>query len=118
MNRERKNLNLPSEFCTAIVDQLSCKMSMEESTGVGMRERKKKATLAGYEAARENAKKGISALDALEFEDQGDVYDMVDEEEYEQIVEARRGKNDFVVDDGAYYAIRHKNSNTKTFATN
>lgn len=35
----------------------------------------------------------------MQFEDEGDVYEMVDEEEYEKIVERRRNEDDFVVDD-------------------
>jgi hypothetical protein len=36
---------------------------------------------------------------SLQLEDEGDVYEMVDEDEYEALVERRRNEDDFVVDD-------------------
>jgi hypothetical protein len=42
----------------------------------------------------------------LQLQDEGDVYDVVDEAQYEKIVEDRRNQSDFVVDDGAY--LNHK----------
>lgn len=35
----------------------------------------------------------------LQLEDEGDVYEMVDEDQYASIVERRRNEDDFVVDD-------------------
>lgn len=76
-------------------------MSSPSKYGVGKREPKTKTSnLAGYEAARTAASKGMSALDQLELEDQGDVYDMMDDDEYEKLVEKRRAEQEFVVDDG------------------
>lgn len=73
---------------------------MSDEFGAGKRQAKKKVTLEGYEKAREAAAKGVSALDSLELDDQGDVYDVMDDEEYEKLVEKRRAENEFVVDDG------------------
>jgi len=73
-----------------------------EEMGVGRRKVSKKASLEGYEKAREMAQKGMSALDALDLDDgQGDVYEMMDDETYEKLVEKRRAEEEFVVDDGA-----------------
>ena len=44
-------------------------------------------------------KQGGSRLDSFELEEEEDVFDIVDEDEYAQIVEKRRQGNDFVVDD-------------------
>lgn len=74
----------------------------DEDLGVGKRKREKDSKHVGLAAARDAAKKGISALDQLELEEQDDVYDLVDDEEYEQIVEKRREEGDFVVDDGTW----------------
>lgn len=35
----------------------------------------------------------------IQLEDEGDVYDLVEEDQYAKIVEGRRSGNDFVVDD-------------------
>jgi DNA polymerase alpha subunit A len=40
-------------------------------------------------------------MDDFEVEEQDDVYEYVEEEEYQKIVESRRQQEDFVVDDGA-----------------
>jgi DNA polymerase alpha subunit p180 N terminal len=39
-------------------------------------------------------------LDGDNFREEEDVYDVVDEEEYRSLVESRRQREDFVVDDG------------------
>ena len=36
----------------------------------------------------------------LEIKDEDDIYDVVDESEYQSLVESRRQREDFVVDDG------------------
>ena len=41
-----------------------------------------------------------SRTDTLELKAEDNVFDVVDEEEYQQIVEDRRKNTDFVVDDG------------------
>lgn len=56
----------------------------------------KKAALARIKAARNEHR---NALDDFEEADDDDVYDVVDEDEYQKIVNARREREDFVVDD-------------------
>ena len=41
----------------------------------------------------------------FKFKEEGDVYDYVREDEYEKLVEERRKKDDFVIDDGNYILI-------------
>jgi hypothetical protein len=82
-----------------------------------VRAKKSQFSLEGLKEART----GVSRLDQLEvrfflapvvivisvvylnvspqLEDEGDVYEMVDEDEYEALVERRRNEDDFVVDD-------------------
>jgi hypothetical protein len=43
---------------------------------------------------------GVSRMDEYEVPDDGDVYEYVDEDEYQKLVESRRQREDFVVDDG------------------
>jgi uncharacterized protein (DUF1330 family) len=50
--------------------------------------------------AIENKTKTGSALDNLEFDDDDAVFDMLDDNEYAELVESRRNGQDFVVDDG------------------
>jgi hypothetical protein len=45
---------------------------------------------------------GVSRMDEYEVQDEGDVYEYVDEEEYKKLVDSRRQREDFVVDDGQY----------------
>lgn len=61
-----------------------------------------KARLAELRALRASGKKRLSTY---EVEDQGDVYDEVDDEGYKKVVRSRLDEDDFVVDDnGAGYA--------------
>ena len=39
-------------------------------------------------------------LDGANYREEEDVYDVVDEDEYRSLVESRRQREDFVVDDG------------------
>jgi hypothetical protein len=39
-------------------------------------------------------------MDEYEVQDEGDVYEYLDEEEYKKLVDSRRQREDFVVDDG------------------
>ena len=43
---------------------------------------------------------GVSKLDEYELQDDGDVYEYIEEEDYQKLVESRRQREDFVVDDG------------------
>ncbi len=51
-----------------------------------------------------------SRTEEYEIADDGDLFDVVDEEEYTDIVQQRREREDFVVDDGTshYFFIRLK----------
>ena len=51
---------------------------------------------------REKAKEAGSALAAFDLEEDEDVFETLDEAEYESVVEKRRAAGDFVVDDGKY----------------
>ena len=51
---------------------------------------------------KEKAKEKGSQLAAMEDEEDEDVFDMVDEKEYADVVEKRRQAGDFVVDDGTF----------------
>jgi hypothetical protein len=62
---------------------------------------KKAAALRAMPEAREKADIGVSRMDEFEVEEQHDVYEYVEEEEYRKLVESRRQREDFVVDDGA-----------------
>ena len=57
--------------------------------------------------AREKADIGVSRMDEFEVEEEDDVYEIVQEDEYRKLVESRRQREDFVVDDGMYSNIIH-----------
>jgi DNA polymerase Pol2 len=59
------------------------------------RRAQKKAALADMKRRRELG----SSLDDFEIKEEEDVYDVYDDDEYEKIVESRRQREDFVVDD-------------------
>jgi DNA polymerase alpha subunit p180 N terminal len=66
---------------------------------------RKAAASAARRAMREAREKneqglGVSRMDEYEVPDDGDVYEYVDEDEYQKLVESRRQREDFVVDDG------------------
>ena len=63
---------------------------------------KKAAALRAMREAREKSDQGLggSKLDEHEINDDDDIYDYVEEEEYQKLVESRRQREDFVVDDG------------------
>lgn len=73
---------------------------MPPSRGVGAKKRNAKAALDAMRRAREE---GRSGLENVEDHDDAPVYDVVNEEEYQKIVEDRRSAGDFVVDDGVGY---------------
>ena len=52
------------------------------------------------ERARNELGLGGNKLDEYQVEDPGDVYDVLEEDEYRKLVESRRQREDFVVDDG------------------
>lgn len=60
------------------------------------RTKKARLSLEEMKSARE---KGGSRLESLDFNSDDDVYELVDEEKYQKIVEDRRKAADFVVDD-------------------
>ena len=60
---------------------------------------KRKAALDAIRA-RKNGENLSSRTDEYEVTDPGDVYDVVEEEEYRSLVDKRRDREDFVVDDG------------------
>ena len=60
---------------------------------------KKKAALNALRA-RKNGETFSSRTDEYEVTDPGDVYDVVEEEDYRNLVDKRRDREDFVVDDG------------------
>jgi hypothetical protein len=64
--------------------------------------RSKAAALKALKEKRANRLQGLGASRTEEYEvpDEGDVYDVVEESEYEHLVEKRRQREDFVVDDG------------------
>lgn len=62
-----------------------------------VRKAQRQAALEKLKAAKQQG--GFSALDEVELPSDDDVYDKVTEEEYERLVNARRQREDFVVDD-------------------
>ena len=65
----------------------------------------KKAALAALRERRAGLSAASSKLEEYTVADEGDVYDVVDEAEYEELVEKRRQREDFVVDDGEYMCL-------------
>ena len=65
----------------------------------------KKAALAALRERRAGLSAASSKLEEYTVADEGDVYDVVDETEYEELVEKRRQREDFVVDDGEYMCV-------------
>ena len=53
---------------------------------------------------KNNRRNGFNVLDddAGHFKEEEDVYDLVDQDEYRNLVESRRQREDFVVDDGRF----------------
>lgn len=53
---------------------------------------------------KNNRRNGFNVLDddAGHFKEEEDVYDLVDQDEYKNLVESRRQREDFVVDDGRF----------------
>ncbi len=64
---------------------------------------KKKAALNAIRA-RKNGTVLSSRTDEYEVTDPGDIYDVVEEEDYRNLVDKRRDREDFVVDDGKWNA--------------
>ena len=62
----------------------------------------KAAALRAMREARSRQDQGIDAsrIDEYEVKDEGEVYEEVDEAQYQRLVESRRQREDFVVDDG------------------
>ena len=67
---------------------------------------KKGAALQALRDARSRKDQGLhGGIDEVEIKEEEDVYDEVAEEEYQKLVEARRQREDFVVDDGTYHIL-------------
>jgi DNA polymerase alpha subunit p180 N terminal len=67
---------------------------------------KRAAALRAMREAREKSDQGLlDKLDEYQEKDNGDVYEVVDEEDYQKLVESRRQREDFVVDDGASWIM-------------
>jgi hypothetical protein len=68
-----------------------------------------KAALAKF---REDKRKRLMGEDEPDFEikEEEDVYDIVEESEYQTLVNSRRQREDFVVDDGTFPSFRHCSS--------
>ena len=64
---------------------------------------KKAARKAAMSRFKNNRRNGLNVLDddAGHFKEEEDVYDVVEEGDYQNLVENRRKREDFVVDDGA-----------------
>jgi len=64
---------------------------------------KKAARRAAMNRFKLNRQNGLNVLDdeAGHFNEEENVYDLVNQEEYKDLVEMRRQREDFVVDDGA-----------------
>lgn len=63
---------------------------------------KSKAALAKFREAKRKRLMGEEAQPDFEIKDEEDVYDIVEESEYQDLVNSRRQREDFVVDDGKY----------------
>jgi len=60
----------------------------------------RKAALAKFRDSKRKRQEGDDWLDRHTFKEEEDVYDVVDEDEYQTLVNSRRQREDFVVDDG------------------
>ena len=83
---------------------------------------KKKAALNAIRARKRGAVFS-SRTDEYEVTDPGDVYDVVEEEDYRTLVDKRRDREDFVVDDGKLSTLEsplthlcNKNHSRPTFS--
>jgi DNA polymerase Pol2 len=78
---------------------------------------KQVAALAKYRSDKRKRLMGEDTTDEmLEFKDEEDVYDVVDDEEYHALVEARRQREDFVVDDGACCKVSYQEKEVFDFS--
>jgi hypothetical protein len=55
---------------------------------------------AALRALKEARNRGSSRTEEYEVKDEGDVYDVIEEDDYRELVEKRRQREDFIVDDG------------------
>jgi hypothetical protein len=65
---------------------------------------KRSAAMAKFRSAKRKRDLGEEDEDVFDsnMKEEDDVYDVVDEEEYKTLVESRRQREDFVVDDGTF----------------
>ena len=74
-------------------------MSSPPRPAAKSRKQTRREALAALKSAR--ASRGAaSGLDAVDFDDEEDVFETMDEDQYREYVERRREREDFVVDDG------------------
>ena len=73
---------------------------------------KRAAKRAAMNRFKNNRKNGLNVLDddAGHFKEEEDIYDLVDNEEYKNLVESRRQREDFVVDDGMLLVTNNNNN--------
>jgi type IV secretory pathway VirB10-like protein len=94
-NSETKHYQLVQKFKKETAKKpVSTKMSTQSS--------KRSAKRAAMNRFKNNRRNGLNVLDddAGHFKEEEDIYDLVDQEEYKNLVESRRQREDFVVDDG------------------
>lgn len=65
----------------------------------------KKTHLKAIEEIKE-ARKGIKRSQQYQVNDDGKVYDEINEEEYEKIINNKKSKGKFVVDDGNFFFLK------------
>lgn len=81
--------------------KLQIKRSIGKMSSFTSKRAQKRAAMNRFKNNRRN---GFNVLDddAGHFKEEEDVYDLVDQDEYRNLVESRRQREDFVVDDGRF----------------
>lgn len=78
----------------------------------------RRAALAKFRSAKQRRELGEEDdLFDGNIKEEEDVYDVVDQDEYESLVQSRRQREDFVVDDGAlFWKVEDRNQSTAELA--